>query len=80
MLRLVSAGSIEEFQWSTSEQVWPFEKSANGSTLYCKQVNIGDMPVGGWKYVALNTPNIDRIYRQDFEWGGSEAGYDLSSR
>jgi len=62
------------FQWSTDEQVYPFEKASDGSTLYCKEVSIGDMPVGGWKYVPLNIPNINRIYRQDFEWGG-EAGY-----
>jgi len=53
MLRLVSAGgSIEEFQWSSDEQVWPFERASDGSTLYCKEVDCGSLPNSGFKGVS----------------------------
>jgi hypothetical protein len=37
MVRLIGVSS---FQWSTSEQVWPFEKTYDGKTLYCKYFQI----------------------------------------
>ena len=56
MLKLVEnnagpGGGVEEFQWSTSEQVWPFEKTADGKTLYCKEVDFGALPNNGTKNV-----------------------------
>ena len=60
MLRLVSAGgSIEEFQWSTNEQVWPFEKASDGSTLYAKEVDFGYLPNTGYKGEAHNISNFE---------------------
>lgn len=40
------------FQWSTLEQVYPFEKASNGDTLYCKEISLGTMPNTGTKTVA----------------------------
>lgn len=51
-----SGGSV--FQWSTSEQVWPFEKASNGSTLYAKEINFGSLPDTGVKQVAHNISNL----------------------
>lgn len=48
----------QKFQWSTSEQVWPFEKAADGSTLYCKQVNFGTLPNNGTKTTAHNISSL----------------------
>ena len=63
MLRLVSAGGgIEEFQWSSSEQVWPFEKAADGSTLYCKKIDGGAMPNTGSKFVEHNLGDPTKVY------------------
>jgi len=42
------------FQWSTDEQVYPFEKASDGSTLYCKEVDFGSLPNNGTKSVAHN--------------------------
>jgi hypothetical protein len=65
MLRLVSAGSIEEFQWSTNEQVWPFERGKNGETLYCKEIEFGTLPSAGIKYVAHDISAYNRLFRAD---------------
>ena len=59
MLRLVSAGgAVEEFQWSTSEQVYPFEKGHNGETLYAKFIDFGNLPNSGTKQVSHNISNF----------------------
>lgn len=47
------------FQWSTDEQVWPFEKTRNGETIYCKEVDFGIGPNGTNKTVAHNIPNFE---------------------
>ena len=63
MLRLVSAGgSIEEFQWSEDEQVWPFEKASDGSTLYCKEVDFGNLPNTGNKEVSHGIDHLDSLH------------------
>lgn len=54
MIRLAGASS---FTWSTSEQVYPFEKSSDGSTLYCKEIDCGAGPNAGVKDVAHNIPS-----------------------
>lgn len=51
MIRL-STPSISSFTWSTSEQVWPFEKDASGKTLYCQEIDFGALPNNGSKSVA----------------------------
>ena len=54
-----SGGGVSTFQWSTSEQVWPFEKASNGATLYCKEVNLGNLPTYGAKNVAHGISNFN---------------------
>ena len=66
MIRIVESGNsiisggggVEEFEWSTSEQVWPFEKDASGNTLYCKEIDFGSLPNNGAKNVAHNITNF----------------------
>ena len=59
MLRLVGVGvGVEEFQWSTSEQVYPFEKGHNGETLYAKFIDFGNLPNTGTKQVSHNISNF----------------------
>jgi hypothetical protein len=38
---------VSSFTWSTSEQVYPFEKDSSGNTLYCQMVNLGALPNAG---------------------------------
>jgi hypothetical protein len=53
------------FQWSTSEQVYPFEKDSSGNTLYCKQIDCGAWPNNGSKNTAHGISNFDsrKIHR-----------------
>jgi len=52
------------FQWSTNEQVYPFEKDNSGNTLYCKYYELGAMPNSGWKAIAHSIPSwsADKIF------------------
>lgn len=53
MIRLSNSSSISSFQWSASEQVWPFETTiSGGDTLYCKQVYCGALPNNGTAFKA----------------------------
>jgi hypothetical protein len=45
------------FQWSNSEQVYPFEKDINGNILYCKYISAGAMPNSGWSSVSHGIPS-----------------------
>lgn len=56
----VEGGSISSFQWTTSEQVWPFEKAADGSTLYCKESTALTLPNNGYTYWAHNISGFSR--------------------
>ena len=51
---MIRLAGVSNFQWSTSEQVYPFETASDGSTLYCKEVDLGLMPNDGAKNVAHN--------------------------
>ena len=67
MLKLIEnnagpGGGVEEFQWSTSEQVWPFEKGPSGQTLYAKQVDFGALPNNGTKTVNHGISSFDSSY------------------
>jgi len=66
---LTGAGGISAFTWSTSEQVWPFEKHNDGSTLYCKLVDCGTMPNTGTKGVAhgISSLTADKVFRLKIE-------------
>jgi hypothetical protein len=44
-----SGGSVAAFQWSSSEQVYPFERASNGSILYCKEIDMGFLTNKGGK-------------------------------
>lgn len=57
-----SAG-VSDFQWSTSEQIWPYEIAGDGSTLYCKQINAGTMPNNGTLEVAHNIADPKKIFK-----------------
>jgi hypothetical protein len=63
MTKISNAGGgtsgLGSFTWTTSEQVWPFEKHDDGSTLYAKQINFGSLPVYGTKNVAHGISNFN---------------------
>jgi len=56
-------GGPVAFQWSTSEQVWPFEKDLSGRTLYCKEIDLGDLPQDGIKTTSLGNINTQKIFK-----------------
>lgn len=58
---LGQVAQINPFQWSTSEQVWPFEKDDQGRTLYCKKMNVGALPNTGTKNTAHNISSLTDI-------------------
>ena len=55
-------GGVSEFQWGALEQVWPFEKAADGSTLYCKEIAFGSLPAAGVKTVAHGLSDISKLH------------------
>ena len=68
--------SSSSFTWSTSEQEYTLEKAADGSTLYAKQVDMGNLPNNGARSVAhgisgLTSAKVHRIW--------ATAGYNSSS-
>lgn len=73
-------GGYNTFQWSTSEQVWPFEKAADGSTLYCKEVSLGQFPNNGDKDVAHGISDVTANKIQSFtvRGFGNSGGNDYS--
>lgn len=42
----------KQFKWTTDEQVYTPELASDGSILYCKEVNFGQLPNTGQKCVA----------------------------
>ena len=62
---LTGAGGLSAFTWSTSEQVWPFEKDELGRTLYCKEVDTGLLPNTGVIYANHNISSLDvtKVYK-----------------
>jgi len=61
--------SVTAFQWSSSEQVYPFEKTVNGDTLYAIRVDMGALLNTAGKTVAHNIPGgliASKIHRL---WG-----------
>jgi hypothetical protein len=71
-----AGAGIEEFQWSTSEQVYPFEKDSNGSILYCKEIDLGVLPNSGAKNLAhgISSLNLDKVFRVEGLVGRGPAG------
>jgi hypothetical protein len=53
MIRLTS------FDWSTIEQVYPYERDRLGRILYCKEISIGALPNNTTKNVAHNIAALD---------------------
>ena len=75
MLRLVGVGvGVEEFQWSEDEQVWPFEKTSDGDTLYCKEIDFGPLPDTGAGSRAHGIPNLDLTKVEHLSGMGLKAG------
>jgi hypothetical protein len=69
-------GGPVAFQWSASEQIWPFEKAVDGSVLYCKEVDCGAMPNNGTKSVAHNIASFPytKVHRlENIIWNPSGA-------
>jgi hypothetical protein len=56
---LGQVAQVAPFQWSTSEQVYPFERASDGSVLYCKEINMGALPNTGNLQVAHGISNFD---------------------
>ena len=58
-----SAGSA--FQWSASEQTYPFEKNSAGNTLYAVEIDLGTLPNNGSKSVAHGISSFDatKVFR-----------------
>lgn len=75
------AGGLEAFQWSTSEQVWPFEKDLNGNTIYCKEFYVSSLPNTGAADTAINaSQNVIkvvglRIFAGSDSWGWAEVNF-----
>jgi hypothetical protein len=62
--KLGATAAITPFQWSTSEQVWPFEKTENGDTLYCQYISLGALPNSGLLQVSPNSPiSNDKVFK-----------------
>lgn len=57
-LETIYDGGPNKFQWSSSEQEWPFEKDTSGNTLYCKRISLGALPNNGTKQVAHNITGL----------------------
>ena len=53
------------FQWSTNEQLWPFEKTKDGETLYCKEFNVGYLQSGSPLRAALGAIEPIKIWRYE---------------
>lgn len=65
-----------DFEWSTSEQVYPFEKDSSGNTLYCKEIAFGALPNNGAKTIAHNVTSIDTtMHRMDFIQYNASSSY-----
>jgi hypothetical protein len=61
---LTGAGGVSTFTWSTSEQVWPFEKASNGNTIYAKEISIASWSSQVYS-IAHNISNLNKIHRLD---------------
>ena len=55
------SGGITAFQWSTSEQTWPYELDSSGNTLYAKKISFGVLPNASTKTVAHNISYLSDI-------------------
>lgn len=58
-------GSISEFQWSTTEQEWPFEKESGGGILYAKEVIVTTLPNAGSVYTTVSGIATNKIFKID---------------
>lgn len=68
MIKVSSATpSVSSFTWSTSEQVWPFEKASDGSTLYCLQSAPIVLPNNGYSTWAHGILNLSGAKVHRFE-------------
>ena len=68
------------FQWSAEEQLYPFEKTADGKALYCKEIDFGALPNNGSKEVAHNIPNfsVSQLHRTELDMISVSASLGMS--
>lgn len=75
--------SMADFPWSTSEQVWPFEKNSLGHTLYCKEVDFGYLPYNTSKTVAHNIPeltaDVTRLFSEQYIMKSTGQSYPVAN-
>lgn len=50
------------FVWSTTEQIWPFERDSSDNVLYAKEVDFGALPNATTKDVAHGITNLNQIH------------------
>jgi len=64
---LTGGGGVSAFTWSTSEQVWPFEKGPSGETLYCKESTALTLPNNGYANWTHNISgfNVAKVFKLD---------------
>lgn len=76
MIKLAGINSLSAFQWSTSEQVYPFEKGPAGETVYAKRINFGAAPAATSKPVNHNissyTPS-KLLFMRGLMYGASDS-------
>lgn len=56
---MIKLSGQSSFQLSTTEQVYPLATWDDGSTLYCKKIDLGYLNNGGQEVVAHGILNID---------------------
>lgn len=64
---VINGNGLAAFAWSTSEQVYPFEKDTDGSTLYCKYFQVSySGTYGAWAHGISNSngSKVRRVFGQ----------------
>jgi hypothetical protein len=62
---MVTLRGPQAFQWSSSEQEYPFEKDINGNTLYCKELYAPNGPNNSTVFLphGISSYNPSKIKR-----------------
>jgi hypothetical protein len=82
------SGSVQPFQWTTTEQLYPFEVADDGSPLYAIRIDIPSLPNNGFAsynltplapFLADKTNNLhEYLHRYEFHWKGFSTVYGQS--
>lgn len=62
----LEGAGVSTFNWSTTEQVWPFETTIGGDPLYAKAVAVAALPNATGDFHNHGITNLDRIF---YYWG-----------